>query len=137
MLFAPELLQAVYSRFSAMEALKAGKHVSLEKPSGSNPSEARSLLRNPLVAKGGKSSLQAVISLDAVHIRFRPAWQKFLSFIDSSKSLKRHLHTTFPRVLCPAMFQYDLSGGCLMDGLITNSYPETMNPYRIIPQILV
>ena len=111
-----------------MEALKAGKHVSLEKPSGFNASEARSLLRYPLVAKGGKTSLQAVISLDAVHIRFRPVWQRFLSFIDSSKSLKRHLHTTFPRVLCPAMFQYDLSGGCLMD---SGSYNVQM-PWQVL-----
>ena len=78
----------------AMKALKAGKHVLLEKPSVSNASEARSLFRSPLLA--GESSLQAgvpLVLLDAVHIRFHPAWQKFLSYIDSpniSEAISTH-----------------------------------------------
>ena len=103
----------------AMKALKAGKHVLLEKPSVSNASEARSLFRSPLLA--GESSLQAgdpLVLLDAVHIRFHPAWQKFLSYIDSSNISEAISTHHVPKGLIPnddIRFQYHLSGGCLMD----------------------
>ena len=105
----------------AMKALKAGKHVLLEKPSTSNASEARSLFRSPFGTEGGKSSLQAstpLVLLDAVHIRFHPAWQKFLSFIDSSDISEAISTHHVPKGLISngdIRFQYHLSGGCLMD----------------------
>ena len=106
----------------AMKALKAGKHVLLEKPSTSNASEARNLFKSPLLAKGEEASLQAggksLVVLEAVHIRFHPAWQKFLSFIDSSDIAEAISTHHLPKGLLPnddIRFQFNLSGGCLMD----------------------
>lgn len=105
----------------AMKALKAGKHVLLEKPSTSNAEEARSLFRNPLVADIGDATLQArasLVVLDAVHVRFHPAWQKFLSLIDSSTIVEATSTHHLPKGALPnddIRFQYALSGGCLMD----------------------
>ena len=105
----------------AMKALKAGKHVLLEKPSTSNASEACSLFRSQYLARAGEASVQAripLVLLDAVHIRFHPAWQKFLSLIepsDVSEAISTH---HIPKGLIAnddIRFQYDLSGGCLMD----------------------
>ena len=105
----------------AMRALKAGKHVLLEKPSTSNAAEARRLFRSPLLAKGGEASSAAetpLVLLDAVHIRFHPAWQKFLSFIKSSDVSEATSTHHVPKGLLSnddIRFQYQLSGGCLMD----------------------
>ena len=104
-----------------MKALKAGKHVLLEKPSTSNASEARDLFRSPYAAQQGERSLHAgtsLVVLDAVHVRFHPAWQKFLSFIDSSEIAEATSTHHLPRGALPdddIRFQYPLSGGCLMD----------------------
>ena len=105
----------------AMKALKAGKHVLLEKPSTSNALEACNLLQNPLLAKDGASSSagkSSLVLLDAVHIRFHPAWQKFLSFLDSSNIAEATSTHELPNGLLATddiRFQYQLSGGCLMD----------------------
>lgn len=105
----------------AMKALQAGKHVLLEKPSTSNASEARSLFRSPLLAKDEEVSPRArtsLVLLDAVHIRFHPAWQKFLSFIDSSEISQATSTFHIPKSAISSddiRFQYQLSGGCLMD----------------------
>lgn len=104
-----------------IKALKAGKHVLLEKPSTSNASEARKLFRSPLVAgrEGGSAhGRTSLVLLDAVHVRFHPAWQRFLSFIDPSDITEatstHHLFKGFfPND--DIRFQYSLSGGCLMD----------------------
>ena len=56
--------------------------------------------------------------LDAVHVRFHPAWQKFLSFIDSSTIAEATSTHHLPKGSLPnddIRFQYSLSGGCLMD----------------------
>lgn len=105
-----------------MKALKAGKHVLLEKPSTSNALEARSLFRNPLLARSQEVSLQTggnpLVLLEAVHIRFHPAWQKFLSFIDSSEVAEATSTHHLPKGSLPTddiRFQYNLSSGCLMD----------------------
>ncbi|KAL8724845.1 MAG: hypothetical protein Q9166_007717 [cf. Caloplaca sp. 2 TL-2023] len=97
-----------------MKALKAGKHVLLEKPSVSNADEARKLFRNPLLlGNGGK-----LVVLDAVHIRFHPAWQKFLSLIDKEEIIEANSQAWLPKWLLAEddiRFQYSLAGGCLMD----------------------
>ena len=109
-----------------MKALKAGKHVLLEKPSTSNASEARTLFRNLHVVAGGSStetnphyeSASSLVLLDAVHVRFHPAWQKFLSLIDPSTVAEATSTHHLPKGSLPAddiRFQYALSGGCLMD----------------------
>ena len=105
----------------AMKALEAGKHVLLEKPSTSNASEARTLFLSPLVASRGENSLDSrasLVILDAVHVRFHPAWQKFLSFIDSSTIAEATSTHHLPKGSLAnddIRFQYPLSGGCLMD----------------------
>ena len=105
----------------AMKALKAGKHVLLEKPSTSNAIEARSLFRNPLVAKQEENSLHGqtpLVILDAVHVRFHPAWHKFLSFIDPPNIVEATSTHHLPKGGLPnddIRYQYALSGGCLMD----------------------
>ena len=95
----------------AMKALKAGKHVLLEKPSTSNASEARKLFRSSLIGT-------SLVILDAVHVRFHPAWQRFLSFIDSSDIAEVISTHHLPKGALPnddIRFQYSLSGGCLID----------------------
>ena len=105
----------------AMKAVKAGKHVLLEKPSTSNASEARTLFRNPPVADSEATILHeraSLVVLDAVHVRFHPAWQKFLSLIDSSAIAEAISTHHLPKGSLPnddIRFQYALSGGCLMD----------------------
>lgn len=105
----------------ASKALKAGKHVLLERPSTSNASEARSLFRSPLLAKDGEVSQQAeasLVLLDAVHFRFHPAWQKFLSFIDSSEVAEATSTHHLPKGALSnndIRSRYHLSGNCLMD----------------------
>lgn len=100
-----------------LRALRAGKHVLLEKPSVSNGTEACKLFRHPLV-----TAPNAPILLEAFHYRFHPAWQTFLALIHkdpvagpvqlaSSEQyiFKGHLPNDDIR------FIYSLSGGCLMD----------------------
>ena len=102
-----------------MKALKAGKHVLLEKPSTSNAAEARSLFRSPLLAGNGGS----LILLDAVHVRFHPAWQKFLSLLEPQNIAEATSVAFLPKgIVGPddIRFKYDLAGGCLMD---LGSYP--------------
>ena len=105
----------------AMKALKAGKHVLLEKPSTSNASEARELFRSSLVAERAGSLVHgrtSLVILDAVHVRFHPAWQRFLSLIDPSDIAEAISTHHLPKGALPnddIRFQYSLSGGCLMD----------------------
>ena len=105
----------------AMKALKAGKHVLLEKPSTSNASEARELFRSSLeAARAGNFThgQTSLVILDAVHVRFHPAWQKFLSLVDSSDIAEAASTHHLPKGALPnddIRFQYSLSGGCLMD----------------------
>ncbi|KAL9636176.1 MAG: hypothetical protein Q9204_002359 [Flavoplaca sp. TL-2023a] len=96
-----------------IKALQAGKHVLLEKPSVSNASEARSLFRNPLLLDKGGS----LVVLDAVHIRFHPAWQKFLTLIDPINIAEAISSIWMPPIFAQddIRFQYNLAGGCLMD----------------------
>ena len=104
-----------------MKALEAGKHVLLEKPSTSNASEARTLFRTPLIASrrdDPSCNGASLVILDAVHVRFHPAWQKFLSLIDSSTITEAISTHYLPKGALPnddIRFQYALSGGCLID----------------------
>ncbi|KAL9032035.1 MAG: hypothetical protein Q9180_006740, partial [Flavoplaca navasiana] len=96
-----------------VKALQAGKQVLLEKPSVSNTSEACSLFHNShLLDKGG-----SLVLLDAVHIRFHPAWQKFLTLIDPTNIAEATSSIWMPPIFAQddIRFQYDLASGCLMD----------------------
>lgn len=104
----------------AMKALQARKHVLLEKPSTSNSSEACSLFRNPVLERDTAASGEgpSMVLLDAVHIRFHPAWRKFLSLIDSLNIEEAVSELYIPKGAISTediRFKYDLSGGCLMD----------------------
>ena len=97
------------------KALAGGKHVLLEKPSTSNAAEAASLFRIPSSSIQGRP---APVLLEAVHIRFHPAWQKYLSLIDPANIEKAHSTHHLPKGVFSnddIRFQYDLAGGCLMD----------------------
>lgn len=97
----------------ALKALKAGKHVLLEKPSVSNATEARSLFRHPLF-----SEPDAPVLLEASHYRFHPAWQYFLTLFDSRDVAHVDVKNALPGAVFSSdniRFQYELAGGALMD----------------------
>ncbi|KAI4277411.1 MAG: hypothetical protein LQ337_001792 [Flavoplaca oasis] len=96
-----------------IKALQAGKHVLLEKPSVSNAAEARSFFHNPLLLDNGGS----LVVLDAVHIRFHPAWQRFLTLINPANIAEAISSIWMPPIFArdDIRFQYKLAGGCLMD----------------------
>jgi predicted dehydrogenase len=97
----------------ALKALKAGKHVLLEKPSTSNAAEATLLFRHDILKQP-----KAPIILEAFHIRFHPAFSAFLHLLDppNIESVKSIMDV--PRFVIPntdIRFMYDLAGGTLMD----------------------
>ncbi|KAF2022167.1 NAD(P)-binding protein [Aaosphaeria arxii CBS 175.79] len=97
----------------ALKALTAGKHVLLEKPSVSNTAEAHSLFRHPLFKEPNPPVL-----LDAIHYRFHPAWQYFLTLFSPTEV--SHVQVTNKMVagIIPEKdirFQWSLAGGALMD----------------------
>ncbi|KAL8829440.1 MAG: hypothetical protein Q9170_006170 [Blastenia crenularia] len=97
----------------AVKALRAGKHVLLEKPSVSNAEEAVKLFRSPLVGKADSPVL-----LEAFHYRFYPAWKKLLSLIDSKNIVEANVVQYLPKGITPLgdiRCQFKLAGGCLMD----------------------
>lgn len=96
----------------AVRAVRAGKHVLLEKPSVNNEEEALKLFRMPEL-----SQPNAPVILEACHSRFHPAVHKLLSFV-SPKDVE-HVYTD---VMVPALligkdrieFNYKLGGGSIM-----------------------
>ncbi|KAF2741553.1 NAD(P)-binding protein [Polyplosphaeria fusca] len=96
-----------------IKALKAGKHVLLEKPSVSNSEEAQSLFRHPLL-----SQPNAPVLLEAFHYTFHPAWRLFLTLFDSKDVQHVEVNNFLPFTMFPLndiRFNYSLSGGTLMD----------------------
>jgi predicted dehydrogenase len=96
----------------AVKAIRAGKHVLLEKPSVSNSAEAEILFNLPEFDKP-----DAPVMLEAFHYRFHPAWTLFRSLITPADVVhvdtfsmipwwfvnKDHIH-----------FNYNLAGGTMM-----------------------
>ncbi|KAH7370172.1 hypothetical protein BKA65DRAFT_444993 [Rhexocercosporidium sp. MPI-PUGE-AT-0058] len=97
-----------------LRALKAGKHVLLEKPSVSNATEAASLFNYyDSLPKASRPVL-----VEAFHPRFHPAWHKFISLIDPMKIDNAISHFTVPAGFFPKgdiRWNFDLAGGSLMD----------------------
>ncbi|KAF1841708.1 oxidoreductase domain-containing protein [Cucurbitaria berberidis CBS 394.84] len=96
-----------------LKALKAGKHVLLEKPSVSNAEEARSLFRHPVL-----QSPNAPVLVEASHYRFHPAWHVLLSLFDSKDVEEVDVRGSIPAGIFSGddiRFQYDLAGGSLTD----------------------
>lgn len=98
----------------SIKALKAGKHVLVEKPVTSNAIEAKALF-------DFHASLPAAsrpVLLEAFHYRFHPAWTSFLSLI-SAKDIER-VDAEFSMFSwffgkSNIRFNYELAGGALMD----------------------
>ncbi|KAJ5740975.1 Oxidoreductase N-terminal [Penicillium malachiteum] len=96
----------------AVRAIRAGKHVLLEKPSTSNATEAEILFNLPELSQPG-----APVLLEAFHNRFHPAVHKFLSFITPSDVVHVHTDSMVPWLILDKDnigFNYKLSGGSMM-----------------------
>ena len=96
-----------------LAALKAGKHVLLEKPSVSNAQEACSLFRHSIL-----QATHAPVLLEASHYRFHPAWHLFLSQFDKEQIEHAEARAAIPTGLFPGTdirYDYNLAGGCAMD----------------------
>lgn len=96
-----------------LKALKAGKHVLLEKPSTSNAEEAKALFRHEILQQPN-----APVVLEAFHVLFHPAFQLFISLLDQPNIASAKVTAYVPGGLFPKddiRFIYDLSGGTLMD----------------------
>ncbi|KAF5621984.1 oxidoreductase [Fusarium sp. NRRL 52700] len=61
----------------AVKAIAKGKHVLIEKPATVNATESEMLFQSPLLRQP-----DAPVLLEAMHFRFQPSWQYFLSLID-------------------------------------------------------
>ncbi|KAL4748224.1 hypothetical protein BDW72DRAFT_205810 [Aspergillus terricola var. indicus] len=85
----------------AVRAIRAGKHVLVEKPSVSNSTEAEILFNLPEL-----SQPNGPVILEAFHSRFFPAWSYFRSLIDPVNV--EHVNAD------DIHFNYNLSGGSMM-----------------------
>ncbi|KAM0351846.1 hypothetical protein ACHAPU_002359 [Fusarium lateritium] len=97
----------------AMKALAKGKHVIVEKPATVNAAEAEMLFRSPLLQQP-----KAPILLEAMHFRFQPTWQYFLSLIDRDEIHTVNAIAELPSYIIPKggiRFDYDLGGGNILD----------------------
>lgn len=109
----------------AFKALKAGKHVLLEKPSVSNAEEAAMLFQSPLL-----QSPNAPVLLEAFHYRFHPAFALIKALIDDLIAKGSKIKRVMSDARAPAglfslddiRFKYALSGGTLMD---LGTYPTS------------
>ena len=96
----------------AVRAVKAGKHVLLEKPSVNNEEEAMKLFRMPEL-----SGRNAPVVLEACHSRFHPAVHKFLTFITPSDVADVYTDVMVPWLFIGKdriEFNYKLGGGSIM-----------------------
>ncbi|KAL7912933.1 hypothetical protein GGI35DRAFT_441508 [Trichoderma velutinum] len=97
----------------AINAMKAGKHVLIEKPIASNAAEAKEI--RDCANETGK------IALEAYHWRFYPAAHRVKEIIESGKY--GHLTAVFSKMVLPPLtlnaddirFNYELGGGASMD----------------------
>ncbi|KAJ5248817.1 hypothetical protein N7468_000268 [Penicillium chermesinum] len=101
----------------ALRALKAGKHVLLEKPSTANAAQASALFTHPLA-----TAPNAPVLLEAFHYVFHPAWQTFLALLRDPSAGR--IESAFAAQYMPAglvapagdiRWRYDLAGGAMMD----------------------
>ncbi|PGH21388.1 hypothetical protein AJ80_03305 [Polytolypa hystricis UAMH7299] len=96
----------------AVRAIRAGKHVLLEKPSVSNSIEAESLFNLPELSKP-----DGPVLLEAFHSRFYPSWSYFRSLINPADVVHVSAYSMIPwwgTGKNDIHFNYALSGGSMM-----------------------
>ncbi|KAJ5551691.1 hypothetical protein N7535_000365 [Penicillium sp. DV-2018c] len=96
----------------AVRAIRAGKHVLLEKPSVSNSKEAEILFNFPELSRPNGPVL-----LEAFHSRFFPAWSYFRSLVDPANVAHVNAASMIPwwgTGKDDIHFNYNLSGGSMM-----------------------
>ena len=96
----------------AVKALRAGKHVLLEKPSVANSSEATTLFNLPEL-----SAPNAPVLLEAAHNRFHPSWLLFRSLIVPSDVVHVSTDSMIPWWATSKddiHFNYNIAGGSMM-----------------------
>ena len=100
----------------AVKAVRAGKHVLLEKPAVANAEEAEVLFREVGLRGEGEGGKQVVV-LEAFHYRFQPSWRLFLSLLEPGNVAHVETNLVIPNLFPPddIRFKYDLAGGALMD----------------------
>ncbi|KAF7538275.1 hypothetical protein G7054_g3050 [Neopestalotiopsis clavispora] len=107
----------------SLKALKAGKHVLVEKPCFNNTTECESIYRHEIVSPSRGPT--APVLLEAVHYLFHPAWTKFMELISPKDVVKASAYLGAPRGMFKddnIRFRYELAGGALMDlGCYTSS----------------
>ncbi|RFU78462.1 nad binding rossmann fold oxidoreductase [Trichoderma arundinaceum] len=97
----------------ALKAMRAGKHILIEKPIASNAAEAQEIQN--CAKETGK------IALEAFHWLFHPAAHRVKEIVESGKY--GHLTATFSKMVIPPggifaddiRFKYELGGGASMD----------------------
>jgi predicted dehydrogenase len=96
----------------AVKAVRAGKHVLLEKPSVSNSEEARKLFHLPELSETG-----APVLLEAFHNRFHPSYAHFLSLITPADVVHVSAYCMVPRWMNAKddiYFNHCMAGGSMM-----------------------
>lgn len=96
----------------AVRAIRAGKHVLLEKPSCANAAEAEILFNLPELSRPNGPVL-----LEAFHSRFYPSWALFKSLVDPNDVVSVVSHSMIPWWASSKddiHFNYPLAGGTIM-----------------------
>jgi predicted dehydrogenase len=101
----------------AMRALRAGKHVLVEKPFTSNAEEAKLLVDFHQSLPSIPEAPRPVL-LEAFHYLFHPSWQAFLAELSPQDIVEVKSISGVPKGMIPEdniRFKFDLAGGTLMD----------------------
>ncbi|KAI1018026.1 hypothetical protein LB504_003993 [Fusarium proliferatum] len=96
----------------ATKAIAKGKHVLLEKSTTVNAAEAEKLFRSQVLRQP-----QSPVLLEAMHFRFQPSWQYFLSLVDRQNIQTVDSLAELPSYIIPkgnAQLEYNLGGGTML-----------------------
>lgn len=96
----------------AVKAIRAGKHVLIEKPSVANSKEAEILFNMQEIYQPGGPVL-----LEAFHNRFHPAWATWMSYVNPADVVHVETVSMIPWWLFTKKdihFNYNLAGGTIM-----------------------
>ncbi|KAF5698724.1 oxidoreductase [Fusarium mundagurra] len=96
----------------AVKAIAKGKHVLIEKPATVNATEAEMLFHSPLLRQPN-----APVLLEAMHFRFQPSWQYFLTLVDRENIQTADSLASLPSYFIPkgnAQLEYSLGGGTML-----------------------